>query len=110
MELVDIRATPPPPSWGVTIDEVALGALADRWADDEFPLPVFDYPGTPEVRSEDWWFDYVTLSVSVLACLWPPEGDAMWRTELNGEWLDDAALGYIEEVKHNLETRAWEQY
>jgi hypothetical protein len=28
----------------------------------------------------------------------------------SGEWLDDAALGYIEEVKHNLETRAWERY
>ena len=57
---------------------------------DTFPLPTFDYPGTPETRDESWWFDYATLSVSVLACLWPPDGDDMWHCELDGQWLDDA--------------------
>ena len=54
------------------------------------PLPRFDYPGTPTERYESWWYTYVTLSVSVLACLWPPEGEQMWSTEHSGERLDDA--------------------
>ena len=28
----------------------------------------------------------------------------------SGEWRDDAALGYIDEVRGNLESRTWEQY
>lgn len=28
----------------------------------------------------------------------------------SGEWYDDGAIGYIEEVKGNLESRAWEAY
>ncbi|MEM9610269.1 MAG: queuosine salvage family protein [Actinomycetota bacterium] len=87
---VDLRATAPPVEWGVRIDDDAIARLADRWADDAFPLPAFDYPGTPDERPESWWFDYVVTAVSVLACLWPPEGDEMWSTELDGEWLDDA--------------------
>ncbi len=90
MALVELRTSSPPTSWGVTVDPVALGALADRWAADAYALPSFDYPGTPLERNEEWWFDYVALSVSVLACLWAPEGEAMWHTEYDGEWLDDA--------------------
>ncbi len=90
MAIVDLRASPPPESWGVSIDHGAIEALADRWAADRFPLPEFSYPGTPKTRDEQWWFDYVVLSVSVLACLWPPDEHAMWHTELAGEWLDDA--------------------
>lgn len=90
MALVDLRSSPPPESWGVTVDHDAIAALAERWAGDPFPLPEFNYPGTPKDREETWWFDYVTLSVSVLACLWPPDGASMWHTELEGEWLDDA--------------------
>lgn len=82
--------TRPPESWGVRLDDASIARLADRWGEDEFPLPAFDYPGTPADRDEAWWYDYVTLAVSVLACLWPPEGDEMWRIELDGEWLDDA--------------------
>lgn len=88
--VVDLRASPPPPSWGVVVDHAAVDALADRWAADRFPLPAFTYPGTPADRNERWWFDYVVLSVGVLACLWPPDGDEMWHAELAGEWLDDA--------------------
>ncbi len=90
MDVVDLRAAPPPPEWGVTVDGGAIDALAEAWAGEPFPLPAFDYPGTPAERDEAWWFDYVTLAVSVLACLWPPEGEAVWHTELDGEWLDDA--------------------
>lgn len=86
----DLRVVPPPIDWGVTVDSDAIESLADRWATDTFVLPAFDYPGTPKHRDESWWFDYVTLSVSVLACLWPPMGDDMWQTELDGAWLDDA--------------------
>lgn len=90
MDAADLRATAPPPEWGVAVDDDALSALAARWAPDRFVLPDFDYPGTPAERDERWWFDYVTLSVSILACLWPPDGDEMWRTKLDGQWLDDA--------------------
>ena len=72
------------------MNSTALESLADRWAADSFELPQFDYPGTPAERDESWWFDYVTLSVSVLACLWAPAGDETWHAELAGEWLDDA--------------------
>ena len=90
MNVVDLQLTPPPTSWGVVVEQEAIKALADRWAPDPFPLPAFDYPGTPAERDERWWFDFVTLSVSVLACLWPPEGEDVWHAELDGAWLDDA--------------------
>lgn len=72
------------------MDDEAIERLAERWADERFELPRFDYAGTPDPRDEGWWFDYVTLSVSVLACLWPPEGEPVWATGLDGVWLDDA--------------------
>lgn len=88
--VLDLRTTAPPSEWGVMIDQDALDRLGERWANDTFVLPTFDYPGTPATRDESWWFDYVTLAVSVLACLWPPAGQEMWRTKLGDEWLDDA--------------------
>lgn len=86
----DLRATVPPVEWGVEIDEDALISLAKKWQRTDMPLPTFDYPGTPSERDEAWWFDYVTLAVSVLACLWPPEGEQMWSVDLDGQSLDDA--------------------
>ncbi|MDH3294622.1 MAG: queuosine salvage family protein [Acidimicrobiia bacterium] len=88
--IVDLDQQPPPSSWGVTVDDQAVDDLATAWADRPMPLPAFDYPGTPVERHEDWWYTYVILSVSVLACLWPPEGEEMWATEFGGIWLDDA--------------------
>ena len=90
MESVNLRTTPPPAEWGVTVHAGAIDALATRWAGDTFELPQFNYPGTPKDRDETWWFDYVTLSVSVLACLWAPAGEQTWSTDLDGDWLDDA--------------------
>ena len=90
-DLVDLIATEPPADWGVVVDHAAIDALADSWASDEFLLPAFDYPGTPAHRDEAWWFDYVTLATSVLACLWPPEGDEVWHVPLDdGSLVDDA--------------------
>lgn len=87
---MDLRGTPPPAEWGVAVDVAAIESLADRWAGTTFPLPEFDYPGTPPIRDGRWWFDYVTMAVSVLACLWPPEGEEIWHVEHEGAWLDDA--------------------
>ncbi|MCB0990550.1 MAG: queuosine salvage family protein [Acidimicrobiales bacterium] len=89
-DLVDLTAGPPPPEWGVTVDLAALSRLADAWSNDSFSMPDFSYPGTPASRDESWWFDYVTLAVSVLACLWPPAGNEVWHCEMDGQWLDDA--------------------
>jgi len=86
----DLRKIAPPAEWGVTIDAAAVESLADRWADQQMPLPDFDYDGTPSQRPESWWFDYVTLAVSVLACLWPPDGDDVWHVHHQGRWVDDA--------------------
>jgi hypothetical protein len=88
--MIDLQNTPPPPDWGVAIDEGAIRSLAVEWAGTSFPLPEFNYPGIPVVRREDWWFDYVTLAVSVLACLWPPDDKAVWHVDYQGDWLDDA--------------------
>jgi hypothetical protein len=92
--VVDLKAAPPPTKWGVTVDEDAIALLAERWKNDTFALPSFDYSGVPAVRDESWWFDYVVLAVSVLACLWPPDDSdgVMWKThiESTGTWLDDA--------------------
>jgi len=90
MTVADLQGSAPPLEWGVRIDPAAIDRLADDWAGSEFELPAFDYPGTPADREADWWFDYVTLAVSVLACLWAPEGDEIWHREHDGVWLDDA--------------------
>ncbi len=36
------------------------------------------------------WYDFCVMATSVVACLWPPEGDEVWHAELDGLWLDDA--------------------
>ena len=78
---LDLAASPPPQEWGVSVNAAAIDALADEWAGTTFEQPTFDYPGTPLDRNEQSWFDYVTLSVSVLACLWPPDGEDVWHAE-----------------------------
>jgi len=90
MHGVDIRSVAPPPGWGVHVDAGAVERLASSWRSEAFPLPAWDYPGLPADRTPRHWFDFCGLAVSVLACLWPPEGEEMWSTEHHGQRLTDA--------------------
>lgn len=88
--VTDLRSGPPPIGWGVEISTEALAALARRWRGRSFPAPRFDYPGPPPSLRDGPWFDYAVLSVSVLACLWPPRDRPMWSISHAGRRLTDA--------------------
>jgi len=90
VQFIDIRSGAPPPGWGVRVDADAVAQLASSWESEAFPLPNWDYPGLPIGRTPPHWFDFCGLAVSVLACLWPPEGKEMWSTGHQGEELFDA--------------------
>ena len=87
---IDIRNIPPPTEWGVTISPEAIDRLADEWADREFPLPGWDYKGLPQGLDDENWYNLCVVACSVLACIWPPDGDDMWTTHYEGDDLDDA--------------------
>jgi hypothetical protein len=87
---VDIRNTPPPAEWGVSISLSAIQDLADRWQQRPFPLPAWDYKGLPRGLDDGDWYNLCVVACSVLACIWPPEGEQMWTTHFEGEDLDDA--------------------
>jgi hypothetical protein len=87
--VIDIKQSPPPPEWGVEVDRSGILELAASWRARDIPPPAFDYPGLPDTGGPGW-FDFCVLATSVVACLWPPEGDEVWRAELDGVWLDDA--------------------
>jgi len=87
---VDIRMAPPPADWGVTISQDAIERLADKWSGNTFVLPSWDYEGLPQGLDDAAWYDVCVVAVSVLACIWPPDGDGMWTTDYNGHALDDA--------------------
>lgn len=86
----DFRLRPPPVEWGVEVVKDAVSSVAVRWRDRPFPPPRFDYPGPPSHLQDRPWFDYCALAVSVLACLWPPPGAAMWSTTHRRQTLTDA--------------------
>ena len=87
--MIDIKETPPPSEWGIYVDRSRIVELAASWRNRDIPPPAFDYPGLPAIRGPRW-FDFCVLATSVVACLWPPEGDAVWHAELDRVWLDDA--------------------
>jgi hypothetical protein len=87
---MDIRNTPPPTEWGVTISPSAIDRLADEWKDRRFPLPAWDYKGLPQGLDDATWYTVCVVACSVLACIWPPEGEKMWTTHFEGDDLDDA--------------------
>lgn len=87
--MIDIKKSPPPSEWGVEVDRTAIRALARAWRDRNIPPPAFDYPGLPSTRGQNW-FDFCVLATSVVACLWPPEGEEVWHADLDGAWLEDA--------------------
>ena len=86
----DIRNVPPPADWGVTISDEAIQSLAESWKQREFPLPAWDYEGLPKGLNDSDWYNLCVVACSVLACIWPPEGEQMWTTHFEGEDLDDA--------------------
>ena len=88
--LTDPRLVAPPAEWGVEIVEPIITRTAQQWQIRAFPPPAFDYPGPPEGLRDAPWFDYCALSVSVLACLWPPQGADMWSIAYRGRQLTDA--------------------
>lgn len=87
---IDIRKVPPPVEWGVTISQEAIESLAADWAGRQFPLPAWDYKGLPRGLDDDGWYNLCVVACSVLACIWPPDGDQMWTTHYEGDDLDDA--------------------
>ena len=87
---VDIRNTPPPAEWGVTISSRAIEDLADQWRERAFPLPAWNYKGLPRGLDDGDWYNLCVVACSVLACIWPPEEEQMWTTHFEGEDLDDA--------------------
>ena len=87
--VIDIKKSPPPPELGVEVDRSSVAGLATSWRDREIPPPAFDYPGLPDTIGPRW-YDFCVLATSVVACLWPPEGEETWHTEVDGVWLDDA--------------------
>ncbi len=91
MRAADLRATPPPGEWGVGIDPAAIDRLAELWAGGAFPEPRWDYAGLPDGLSGAAWVDYCGLTISVMACLWPPEGEEVWGVRQDGDWLEDAS-------------------
>ena len=86
----DIRNVPPPTEWGVTVSAEAIDRLAMQWQHREFPLPAWDYKGLPRGLADSDWYNLCVVACSVLACIWPPEGEQMWNTHYEGEDLDDA--------------------
>ena len=89
LAMIDIKESPPPSEWGVEVDRPGIRALARAWRDRNIPPAAFDYPGLPSARGRDW-FDFCVLATSVVACLWPPEGEEVWHADLDGAWLEDA--------------------
>ena len=87
---IDIRNIPPPAEWGVTISPEAIDRLADQWRDNAFPLPGWDYKGLPQGLDDENWYNLCVIACSVLACIWPPDGEDMWTTRYDGDDLDDA--------------------
>jgi hypothetical protein len=87
---VDIRNEPPPADWGVTVSAPAIEHLADEWRGRRFSLPRWDYAGLPRGLDDDNWYNLCVVSCSVLACIWPPDGEEMWTTRYEGADLVDA--------------------
>jgi hypothetical protein len=87
---VDLRADAPPLEWGVAVDLDALDRAAARLAAIQLPSPGEGMPTLPAGDGPGRWSDFFGISVSVLACLWAPEGEAQWTTDIDGVTYTDA--------------------
>jgi hypothetical protein len=88
--VVDLRGQQPPEAWGVRIDLDAVDRLAARMAAATLPSPGEGMATLPSGASPDRWADFFGISVSVLACLWAPDGEDQWTTNIDGTELTDA--------------------
>jgi hypothetical protein len=88
--MVNLKTTPPPREWGVWIVPEALEHTAHRLTHQPFPTPGTDMQTFPTGIPARDWVTYIGLSVSVLACLWPPEGQDQWTIDLNHQRFTDA--------------------
>ena len=70
--------------------EEVIPSVARKWRHRPFPPPNFEYPGPPTHLKDGPWFDYCSLAVSVLACLWPRPGETMWSVIHHRQRLTDA--------------------
>ena len=97
--VVNLRAAAPPAAWGVAVDNDAIVRLAHQWQDSPMPPSQWDYVGLP-----DWegriWIDFCIAAVSVVVCLWAPEGADQWEVDFEGKTLDDAPALFSRFAEH----------
>jgi hypothetical protein len=89
-DVVDLRATPPPAEWGVRIDDDAVARAAEVLAARELPSVSDGIATMPHSWPTPAWVTFHTLVMSVMCCLWAPEGDEQWTTDIDGVTYTDA--------------------
>ena len=72
------------------IDTDALDRVAAQLAVAELPAVSSGIPTLPHDWPAPAWVTFHTLVMSVMACLWPPEGDEQWTTVVDGVTYTDA--------------------
>ena len=88
--VVDIRNEAPPAAWGVHVDHDAIEREAQRLATAELPGVSSGVATLPHDWPESAWVTFHTLVMSVMACLWAPDGDEQWTTDIDGVTYTDA--------------------
>jgi hypothetical protein len=74
----------------VAIVPEAIERVAGQWVDRRFDLPEWDYKGLPQGLDDTNWYNLCVVACSVLACIWPPDGEETWTTHFAGDDLEDA--------------------
>lgn len=87
---VDIRNQPPPAEWGVRVDTESLARTAHRLATEPLPAVSSGVATLPHDWPEPAWVTFHTLVMSVMACLWAPDGEEQWTTDIDGVTYTDA--------------------
>jgi hypothetical protein len=88
--LVDLRHEAPPESWGVRIDHNAVDRAALLLLDAPLPPVSSGIATLPHDWPNPAWVTFHTLVMSVMACLWAPEGETQWTTDIDGVTYTDA--------------------
>jgi hypothetical protein len=74
----------------VRVDEPAITRVATELAARELPAVSSGIATLPDDWPDPAWVTFHTLVMSVMACLWAPEGDEQWTTEIDGVTYTDA--------------------